>query len=142
MLAICLHSELLKYLFPQPGEEGQISEKITAFLWQHISEKKKNTDINQTVQLSGFLVSKETVVLRRWERKIKKMVLLIIITLLTFQLWLFKVNYKFKVYLQIKISIKDGKSYFKNSLSSLLKSPISFTSQTWIGEGFHSRMPR
>ena len=71
MLAICLQSELLKYLFPQPGEEGQISEKITAFLWLHISEKKKNTDINQTVQLSGFLVSKETVVLRRWERKIK-----------------------------------------------------------------------
>ena len=142
MLAICLQSELLKYLFPQPGEEGQISEKITAFLWLHIPEKKKNTDINQTVQLSGFLVSKETVVLRRWERKIKKLVLLIIITLLTFQLWLFKVNYKFKVYLQIKISIKDGKSYFKNSLSSLLKRPISFNSRSSIGKEFHSRMPR
>jgi len=64
MLAICcLHSELLKYLFPQPTEEGQISEKITASVWLHISEKKKNTDINQTVQLTGFLVSKEKLVL-------------------------------------------------------------------------------
>ena len=29
-----------------------------------------------------------------------------IIALLTFQLWLFKVNYKFKIYLQIKMLIK------------------------------------
>ena len=50
--------------------------------------------------------------------------------LLTFQLWLFKVNYKFKVYLQIKILVKDGKSYFKNSLSSLLKRPISIYSRS------------
>jgi len=67
---------------------------------------------------------------------------ILIITLLTFQLWFFKVNYKFKVYLQIKISIKDDKSYFKNSLSSLLKRPISFNSQSSIGKEFHSRMPR
>ena len=69
-------------------------------------------------------------------------VIIIIITLLTFQLWLFKVNYKFKVYLQIKILIKDGKSYFKNSLNSLVKRPISFSSRSSIGKEFHGRMPR
>lgn len=58
------------YLFPLPEEEGQISEKITAFLWRHISEKKKNTDINQTVQLTewkiSFYLNCGTVSVRKW----------------------------------------------------------------------------